>query len=70
MNDARVRKLQRELKQLEAERADRVRRGAPVPTWFDHMLDKRRTQLIDATRSVPIEPPRVTLFQRIWRTLA
>lgn len=65
MNEARVRKLQRELRQLEAERANRVRRGAAIPAWFDHMLDKRRTQLVDATRMIPIEPPRVGWVARL-----
>lgn len=50
MTPQRIAILRKQLAQLEAERADRVRRGASVPVWFDHMLDKRRAQLHDAER--------------------
>lgn len=50
MTPQRIAILRKQLAQLEAERADRVRRGASVPVWFDHMLDKRRVQLRGAER--------------------
>lgn len=50
MTPQRIAILRKQLAQLEAERADRVRRGANVPAWFDHMLDKRRAQLRGAER--------------------
>ena len=50
MTPQRIAILRKQLAQLEAERADRVRRGATVPAWFDHMLDKRRAQLREAAQ--------------------
>lgn len=62
MTPQRIAILRKQLAQLEAERADRVRRGASVPVWFDHMLDKRRTQLREA--STPPAPARA--HRPIW----
>lgn len=48
MTPQRIAILRKQLAQLEAERADRVRRGASVPVWFDHMIERRRAQLTAA----------------------
>ena len=62
MTPQRIAILRKQLAQLEAERADRVRRGASVPVWFDHMLEKRRAQLHEA--SAPPAPVRT--HRPIW----
>jgi hypothetical protein len=62
MTPERIAILRKHLAQLEAERADRVRRGAPVPVWFDHMLDKRRAQLRAAE-----QPERIATLRQMQR---
>ena len=57
MTPQRIAILRKQLAQLEAERADRVRRGATVPAWFDHMLDKRRAQLREASAPPAMPAP-------------
>lgn len=45
MNTVQIRMLRAELARLEAERKDRLARGADVPQWFDHLIERRRQQL-------------------------